>query len=351
MALDASTKHQRMMTRIQNLLALADDPGATPAEAQVARSQADALMFRYKIDTLTEPEHASLVNPEWREFWICEARNSFSHFYTGIAREVLRHNGILVHTRYEQRIDAMGFSKSWIVLDGVGFGADLQYAEMLIVSAIMAFGKAIEPKYDPKETPGQNALRLRRGGMERHRIATAMFGKADTVNAQKALNRKVTGLIKAEAARLGEPRLAEEVLGRKGSSIATYRESYANGFYWTLNSRITTLAQERAQTGGGTMVLASWKERLEEALYVKYPHLRPRPQEAQLPSSTNGSQAKSQKDCEKCHKAKSGYCREHQWMKPRVSSSTRAWSSAGQRAGSHAARTVDLGGSRGSLTG
>lgn len=350
MALDASTKHKRTMERIQNLLALADDPGATPAEAEIARSQADALMFRYKIDTLTEPEHASLVNPEWREFWVYEHGNGWGNFYLGIAQGVLRHNGILFTTKSDRRVDDKGFTHYWTVLDGVGFGADLQYAEMLITSAIMAFGKAIEPKYDPAETPGQNALRLRRGGMERHRIATAMFGRADTVNAQKALNRKVTKLIKEESAAIGQPNLVDELLGRGGASISTYREAYANGFYWTLDSRIRSLATERAQSGEGTMVLASWKERLEEALYVKYPHLRPRAQEAQLPSSTGGSQAKSQKDCPKCHKAKSGYCREHLWMKPSTARTTKAWSSAGQRAGSNAARTVDLGGTRGSLT-
>lgn len=343
MALDASTKHQRTMMRIQRLLAIADDPAATPAEAETARSQADALMFRYKIEALTEPEQVSLINPEWRTYWITRSNSTWSNFYSGIAQQVFRHNGILFATKYQTDHET---GHRWLTYEAVGFGADLQYAEMLISSAIAAFGAKIEPKVNPDETPGQNALRLRQGGMERHRIATALFGPSETENEQKGKNRKVTALIKAECIATGRMDLISELLGRGGASIKTYRESYANGFYWTLNQRITALSTERAQSGEGTLVLASWKERLEEALYERFPHMRPRKEEHQI-----AGPSVSDEQCKKCAKAKSGYCREHSWKRPRYSSRQRAWSSAGQRAGSNAARTVDLGGTRGSITG
>jgi hypothetical protein len=203
---------------------------------------------------------------------------------------------------------------------------------MLITHAIAEFGKRLEPKYDPSETLAANALRLRRGGMERRRIAMQLLGTWTTENEMTAKNRKVTALIKEEAARIGEPHLAEELLGR-GNNIKTYRQSYAEAFYTTLRGRIRTFEME-ASNAEQALVLASAKNAVEEAYYARYPDLRPK--------ASLGTSADTHKDCEKCAKAKSGYCREHGWLRPRKYRDT-PYSSSGARAGANAARSVDLG--------
>lgn len=334
-------KFERIMERVQLLIARADHPGTPPEEADTARKMADALMFKYKIDTLSAPETGSAVEPIWTSIIISENGNLWSNFYVGIVQDIVRHSGCLMQRKMEQKVDDAGFSKWYNVAHVVGFEGDVRYVEMLVASALLAFGRALEPKVHPEESDAANALRLRQGGMERRRIALALFGQWSSENEMKAKNRKVTNLIKQEAERIGQPHLAKELLGR-GNNIKTYRESYANGFYWTLSDRIRRLGIERAQSGNGALVLGNWKERLEEALYVKFPNLRPVPSRNVLPGHDDG--VKSHKDCPKCHKAKSGYCRDHMWLKPSTAKGrANAYSSAGNRAGSNAARTVDLG--------
>lgn len=334
-------KLERIMERVQLLIARADHPATPPEEADTARKMADALMFRYKIETLSAPEQGSAIEPVWASIIIGEQGNEWINFYNGIVQDIVRHSGCLMQRKFERKVNDKGFTNNYYVAHVVGFEGDVRYVEMLVASAMLAFGKALEPKVHHEETDAQNALRLRQGGMERRRIALALFGSWETENEMKAKNRKVTRLIKEEAARIGQPHLVNELLGR-GNNIKTYRSSYANGFYWTLTDRIRRLSVERGQSSEGALVLGNWKERLEEALYVKFPNLRPDPERKVLPG--HDTAVKSRSECEKCAKAKSGYCRNHSWMKPSTAKTrASAYSSAGQRAGSNAARSVDLG--------
>lgn len=330
-------KLERIMERIQLLIARADHPNTPPAEAEVARHQADTLMFKYKIETLSQPESVGL-EPIWGKVILCDVYNEFSNFYYSLGIAIVQHTGCLYHQSSETNPED-GFR--YYTLEFVGFEGDVRYAEMLLTSALLAFSKALEPKFNKEESLEANAFRLRQGGMERARIANLMFGPSETVNEQKGKNRRVTTLIKQHANRIGRPELAEELLGRK-TNIKTYRRSFANGFYSTLIQRIRQLGADRAASGEGELVLHSMKERIEEALYTKFPHLRPRPQEARI--GDGYSQRSSQRDCDRCAKTKSGYCREHSWMKPRRGRTTyQSFSQAAASSGARAARSVDLG--------
>lgn len=321
-----------MMRKVAALLANADDPATPPAAAETYRAKADALMFKYKIDALTVPSVAGIARPVpvWRDLYICRAGSEWRNFYYWLALAVVNRNTDLRHATEYERNEEDGHL--WLVLRVVGYESDVAYAQLLITTAVAEFGKRLEPKYDPSETLAQNALRMRRGGMERNRIAAVLLGTWTTENEMKAKTRKVTGLIKEEAARIGEPHLVEEVLGRR-ANMKTYRTSYAEGFYSTLASRIRThvLASQQEEHG---VVLASAAHAVEEAFYERYPSRRPKEAVA--------SSVGTLKDCGKCAKAKTGYCREHGWLRPRAGRAT-AWSAAGSRAGSHAARGVDLG--------
>lgn len=316
------------------LRALADDPRTPPHEADSARAKADAIMFKYKIDSLTAPEQQGIARPVpvWKTIWVCRSDNSWQDHYYSIAVAAVNGAQCRYSAVYRTNEDD---GHRWLALETVGYESDVRYAEVLLDSAMSAFGRHLEPKWDKGESDAANCLRLRRGGMERRRIAMAMFGGFQNDNEFKAQNRKVTNLIKAEAKRIGEPHLADEILGR-GTNIATYRKSYADSFYWTLTSRMRTKAHADNSEATG-LVLASAKDAVDEMFYERYPHLRPK-------ARLEGTSANTQKDCEKCEKTKSGYCREHAWLRPRASRDT-AYSSAGARAGTHAARSVDLGGS------
>lgn len=329
------TKLAKIMERVQMLLARADHPNTPPAEAELSRQRADKLMLQYKIEALTAPQAKDLNAPVWADAILSQQGSEWTHFYAAIAEYAARFTGCRSRSLWEKRTDDEGRNEYFYVMHFVGFEGDVRYVEMLIATALKAFGDLLEPKFNPKETHAENALRLRKGGMERRRIAEVLFGKASSVNEQKGFNRRVTTMIKQEAARQGEPHLAAELLGR-GNNIKTYRESYASGFYNTLVNRMQKLAADRAAYSSGELVLASYKERVDEAFYERYPNLRPQPVK-QI--------GEASEECAKCRRSKSGYCRDHSYLRPRSSrASSKPYSQAGARAGRAAAQRVDLGG-------
>lgn len=342
-----STKFEDMIGKVRALLAKADDPAATPQEAESYRTKAEALQFKYKIDLATAPEAerkaGGMLKPEWREVPLCARGNSLYSYYSGIALTIIRH--------VDARCVTLARGDQY-VLRVVGFPVDLDYAEMLLASAILAFGKRMEPKVDPNLPEHTNAFNLRMGGMERNRIADALWGRLpegtvlkerkrtkegewvwQATNEVKARGRKVTALIKKGAEEAGED--PKVILGQ-GNNIKTFRESYASGFYYTLTSRLRDLALNRGETDKG-LVLASLEAQVEEMFYGEYPHLRP--------SETGRAEyVAPNKDCAKCEKTKSGYCRDHGYLRPRSGGGRApAYNYEAADMGRSAARTVDLG--------
>src|ERR1700754_889350 len=231
-----TTKFADMIAKVRGLIAKADDPAVTPQEAALLRQKAEALQFKYKIDLATAPEAerraGGMLKPEWREIYLCSATaGDLYSYYSGIALTVIRH--------VDARTAVINKGAEGFYLRVVGFPVDLDYAEMLLASAILAFGKKMDPSVDREASEASNAYRLRMGGMERGRIADALWGRLPTgqdvtyayndsgqykpkpSNAAKARNRKVTNLIKQGAAEAGED--PSVVLGQ-GNSIKTFRE-------------------------------------------------------------------------------------------------------------------------------
>lgn len=324
----------RALRRVQALLAQADHPNTDPIEAQTFRAKADEMMARYKIDRL-EAEAAGTVEVTkviWEDIPLCTLASEFRQHYGTIGAIILRHCDLRGGAGYAN-VDGVGTYR----LTCVGFEGDMRYAQLLLASAIGAFGARLEPEYDHNESEAANALRMRQGGMERARIARVLFGTADTLNGQKTLNRKVTNLIKSEAKKQDVD--VNGLLGRT-SNIKTYRVSYADGFVQQLSSRLQDIRFQRRTEG--SIVLKNAKERVDEAFYERYPNLRPSTE----PRAEIGEDAyTTHEKCSKCAKAASGYCREHGWLKPKKPTYG-PYSGAGARAGRNAASTVDLGGVR-----
>jgi hypothetical protein len=194
----------------------------------------------------------------------------------------------------------------------------------------------MEPKYNPALSESENAYNMRSAGMEGRRIAMAIYGRED-----KPLRVKVRNMFRAEAAARGE---SVEGLSGRGANVATFRESYADGFQYEAGVRLRRMKMSSGDTGA--LVLKSRKDEVDEAFYAKYPNYRP---QAFVDAPAIGN---AQRDCEKCKKAKSGYCREHQYLKPSTARyRERSFSGAGYARGQTAAQSVDLGGGSGSRVG
>lgn len=335
--MEANTSNlDAILRKVQALIAQADHPNTDPTEAATFRAKAEALMFKYRIDEIAiaqQGPQAQALAPEWRTFTLCNAYSEFASHYRAIWSTVLSHVGIRGVTRTVWRDVADGTATQEVEAEAVGYESDLRYAELLFTAAALEFGKRLEPKYDSTLSEQVNAYLMRKAGMEGRRIAMAIYGRDD-----KALRPKVRKMFADEAALRGED--PKPLLG-KGVNVKLYRKSYADGFDQEFWSRLNRMRSARGADEHG-LVLASRNDAINEAFYTKYPQFRPMDPARGLPGQPG------QKDCAKCAKAKSGYCRDHAWLRPRKSDGIRI-NQAGWDAGKAAAASVDIGGTTGRL--
>jgi len=315
----SQAKLDDMLRKVQAMLARADHPNTPVAEAETARSMAEALMNKYRIDETAAASRGELpgFKPEWRTFVVCNYGSEWVNIYRSMASSVVHHVGARAVTKYDN---------GNVVCEMVGYASDLRMAEVLYTSAMLAFQAKLEPKYDPSLSDQENAYYMRSAGMEGWRIAEAIYGRTD-----KSLRPKVRAMFKAEALLRGED---PSILLGKGNSVKLFRESYAKGFEQEIWGRLYRMRSARGADSSG-LVLASRDEDVAEAFYEKYPHYRPAPKGT--PAIGN-----DQQDCPKCAKAKSGYCRDHSYLRPRAYEAPRINGAAFNR-GVDAAAAADLG--------
>lgn len=314
-------KLEAMLRKIQGLLATADHPNTPPHEADTARNMAEAIMFKYRIDEATAAKADDAgIHPIWKTIVICDKDSEYARSYAGILGYVVAHCGCRMRINVAQVDGRMAYTA-----EVVGYRSDLGMANMLWTSMMLGFQIRVEPKYDRSLPERVNAYNMRKAGMEGRRIALAIYGKDD-----KALRPKVRKMFKDESLARGEdPNL---LLG-KGNSMESYRASFAKGFTDEIRYRLASMRASRGESSTG-MVLASRKENVDESFFSRYPSARP--------PATSAAYVDPRQNCSRCRAAKSGYCREHSWMKPRyVRGSAR--NEDGYRQGATAARMVDIG--------
>jgi Protein of unknown function (DUF2786) len=318
-----------IIRKVQALVRKADDPAATPQEAESFRMGAEALMLKYRIEEsqlTAEEKVAAGIAVVWEMFPVCAVDSEFVSTYRGIANTIVSHFEIRGVHRL-QNIDGVPMH----VIEVVGYESDLQFFELLFTEAAMTFGKRLEPKYDSKLSDQVNAYLMRSAGMEGHRIAMAIYGKDD-----KHLRPKVRKMFETEALLRGED--PKPLLGR-GMNVKQYRRSYAEGFDYEFYSRLSRAKFAAAQQETG-LVLASRKDQINEAYYERFPMYRP---QAAPSGSLHSVGFVSHENCPKCKAAKSGYCRDHGYLKPSTRLYTDRTNHTALRRGRAAAHEVNLG--------
>ena len=262
-------KLRKIMERVERMLAIADDPGATPGEADTARTQAEALMFKYRLDEarLDSTEKAKMgIRPTHRIIPVCDLMSEFDADYRRMLLYVVAHVDGIAVTKYEHGQDG----RTMLVMDVFGYESDIAYAEVLWSAMRIAFSKRLEPKRDDSVDDIENVYRMRMAGMERARIGIIMgWGGEGTKGPGK-----VTSLFKKGCVRHGED--ASLLLG-KGNNVRTFRRSYASAFADEMWHRLYALRNSRGLDSDGTIVLANRADEIREFMYSVYPSLRPQP--------------------------------------------------------------------------
>lgn len=342
--MEQSTKFtlEDMLRKVQALLARADHSNTPVPEAESCRAKAEALMYRYRINEATfvqaQPAGAEL-KPEWHTWDVCHSRSEFSSYYRTLCNYVLDHVGIrgvfkvaskpLIDPDTDQPIP--NSTTTVYYCEAVGYESDLRIAEVLYTACMLAFQQRLEPKYDPSLSQRTNAYIMRSAGMEGWRIAQAIYGRTD-----KNLRPKVRQMFKAEALARGEDPAA--LLG-KGNIMKSYREDFALGFVDKVRSRLSQMRMSRQDADAGELVLASRNEAINETFYAAYPQYRP----VDPGTRSTVGYVDPRKGCTKCQRAKSGYCRDHGYLRPRVGRYGRDTNYTALDRGRQAAATADLG--------
>lgn len=319
-----------LVRKIEALLTQADHPNTGKEEADVFRAKAEAMMFKYRIDEMSlnlsgEAAPVTQETPTWSTIDLCDATSEFSSYYYSMFLNVVSHLDIKCETTTETRDGTLMY-----VANVVGYESDRRFVQILWQSVRLSFGKNLEPKVDRTLSDMENCYNLRNAGMEGVRIAYLVFGDVAKSNRIKARN-----MARKWAEKIGEDSTS---FSGRGNNMKLYRDSYASGFVATIRERLYSMTRARTISDQGTLVLASRSEAVTEALYERYPHRRPRPAVATSADSTYTQQ----ENCPKCQKAKSGFCRDHGWMKPRAGKVRYANSGAMAR-GRSAAQEVNLG--------
>ena len=328
-----TTATQGMLAKIRGLLDTAESLRAqgNEAAADTYEAKAHALREKYAVEeeALIASDPTSVL-PIYAEITLVGTGSPFQQEYVNMFHYVAKHCGI--RKVYEwKHTPGQGYAVTACV---VGYESDIRYAELIYTNARLVFMEKLEPKVLPHLSEQVNVYRLRAAGIERVRISDLLWG-----NREKANLSKVGRLYKAECKARGE----EALLAGRGVTGKVYREQYATEFVWTLDRRLRRAQDSAGQYGGG-LVLHGRADRVDEAFYERYPHLRPKPAIAQA----------TEQQCERCAAAKkrkkdqSATCKDHAPWKPTKADYARAArhhspaAVRGRAAGSAAAAHVEL---------
>lgn len=284
---------------IRALLAKADHPNTPQAEADNARAKAELLMREYRVaEEEALAADPSLVVPTEIVIEITINSYDISGFFPVMVRDLAAHCQVRVRCEWQYRAD---YSRV-LRIGAVGYETDLRYFEFLLTAAQLMFSTKIDVTWDGNLTEAENIYRMRQAGILRKEIADKAWGNSA---GELASNRsKVQRIYLKESASRGEDAMAAGL----DFNSKDYRMAYADSFVVTLRRRLR-IARDAADSAGGLPVHKGRAERVDEAFYAKYPGMKP--------TGAVAEYVDPRKDCARCAKAASGYCREHNYLKPR----------------------------------
>jgi hypothetical protein len=319
-------------SKIQSLLARADHPNTPEAEATSCRAMAEKLMRTYRIEQehllATDPGAAAPIFKNVRvTTYVTFSSRDLERYYTQVMRDIVRHAGCLIKMEWDE-----GY-----VATICGYEGDVRYAEYLWTAALLMFTTRIDPVWDSELPETENIWRLRNAGLERRVIADQAWGRGA---GQLAANRsKVQRIYVKECAAKGEPVRAAGL----GYKTDAYREAYAESFAEELAYRLR-MARFAADKEGGALVMHGREDRIREAMWARFPDMRPQPPKA----APDGAQPVYM-PCARCASNPSGTCRDHPYKAVTVAMERR-WrarensssAAAGRSSGRDAAARVDV---------
>lgn len=275
---------ESIVTRVQKLLNLAMDEGATEAERQLAQERADKLMVEHMIAQAdlkaNDPKRGRVTHTEWS----FEMSYEFRQDLENLLWAVMNHT----QCRYTSKYDYTTHKRR---LHVVGMPEQIAYAERLWMIVFTELTRNMNPSWDPALSMDANVYHFVKAGVKWrniHEIAWKNVGDTtglpDPYPADKQTGwGKVYGgdggrLKRAyhrEQKRLGEER--ENHTQRHGA----YRASYVQSFSSTIRKRLNEMARKSQEdltvsdADRYALAVQGTKEQTDAEFYRLFPEFDP----------------------------------------------------------------------------
>ncbi len=255
---------EKIIHRVNSLLKKAEST-QFPEEKAACEAKAEELIQKHRLEqeNLLAIDEKT-VSPVVRTFPVGRWNSEFRNWMWSLFLQVADHCEVKVTYEWSSRNNL-----EELYFDGlaVGYEIDLRYMELLWSSIRLTFISKLEPKVDPALSEEENIYNLRQAGIARKDVAVKIWGHWTHANSAK-----VGRIYKDECAKRGEA----PALDGKGIHLKTFREVYTREFYWKVTDRLRA-ARDASMSQGGAMVFADRKQRVEDAFYLHFPHLKPKP--------------------------------------------------------------------------
>lgn len=323
-----ATETQRlddMMRKVEAMLATAESVNDTnPEMAANYRANAERVMLKYRIaqeDLIARGgELTDQFGIQFHDVTAYALGSEFADVYRSLLSYVANHVGARLVWNGYTKVEEQTFRIGTLV----GYEADIRYAEVLFLNARLVFADRMEPKRDANLSDEDNVYRMRMAGMERSRIGLIMgWGGEGTKGPGKA-----TTMFKRACKARGED--ASALLG-KGNNVKNFRSVYGDEFKTTIWYRLWDARMALEKESGG-IELHGREDRVNEAVYGRWPNLRPIPAERSIGEEPKRSAARQAAD-------------ERRWQKEAEKRAAKKYTRAGQagaRAGKAAADEVAI---------
>lgn len=310
--LDKILKRVRaIVTKAENLTADAEKPGVSDtdrlaylAEADAARTMADALMLQYQITEVTAERESGTIQSKPMILTVNIGPDSeITGYFTYLMQEIAK------HCRCRVRPYTSWTGDGWNA-KVYGFESDVRYFDLLYTTIRLHMLGVLLPRVDRSESLEDNAYRLHNSGYNWLQIAE-MYGwrkwqwRFSGGNGTAPEGMKVPyfrtgsdGVIEYQPATQVGSRIkrayhrACAVRGESVQKIAangtiTYRKSAADGYVAMIARRLRKMASER--DSGAALILRSRIDDLNALFRQDNPDLFPDPAaQAEEPSNAKG---------------------------------------------------------------
>lgn len=253
---------ESLLNKINNLMRLAMDPGATEAERALAMQRADALRLKHTVEDYELRQQDESKSDQIRvEEMRVDLPAQFASHINHLVGSVARHCNLRVTWR-----------DFYCTLQIVGFKSDIEYFSSLWVVVYSELARNLFPSYKPALTFDHNVYNFVKGGYKWQMIA------AELNSAGVEVKWPDNGRLKRAYHRWCKE-IGEEPTPHTQRHDA-FRISYVRSYQSTVTNRLYAMSEYAKKDSGDSgekfaLAVKDNRQRVDEQFYKMYPQYDP----------------------------------------------------------------------------